>query len=400
MMIIEEEEKRKLETRLQQDRKLEAIGTLAGGIAHDFNNILMGIQGNASLVLLDMDSDHPHYKRLRNIEQLVQNGAELTGQLLGFAGRGRYKPKPTDLNELIRKSSGMFGHTKKEIKIHRKYRKDIWTVEVDQKQIERVLLNFYVNAWHAISACADGSASRSGSRELYLQTENITLDENCVKPYDIDPGHYVKISVTDTGVGMDETTQQRIFDPYFTTRQMGRGTGLGLASAYGIIRNHGGFINVYSEEGVGTTFNIYLPVSEERVMEEKELAEDILKGSETVLLVDDEDMIIDVSREILNALGYKVLSARSGKEAVEIYESNKDSVDLIILDMVMPGMGGGETYDKLKEINPDIKVLLSSGYSINGQITGVLERGCKAFIQKPFSIKDFSRKIREVLEDG
>ena len=210
----------------------------------------------------------------------------------------------------------------------------------------------------------------------------------------------MKISIMDTGVGMDETTQQRIFDPYFTTRQMGRGTGLGLASAYGIIRNHGGFINVYSEEGVGTTFNIYLPVSEERVMEEKELAEDILKGSETVLLVDDGDMIIDVSREILNALGYKVLSARSGKEAVEIYESNKDSVDLIILDMVMPGMGGGETYDKLKEINPDIKVLLSSGYSIDGQITGVLERGCKAFIQKPFSIKDFSRKIREVLEEG
>lgn len=168
MMIIEEEEKRKLETRLQQDRKLEAIGTLAGGIAHDFNNILMGIQGNASLVLLDMDSDHPHYKRLRNIEQLVQNGAELTGQLLGFAGRGRYKPKPTDLNELIRKSSGMFGHTKKEIKIHRKYQKDIWTVEVDQEQIERVLLNFYVNAWHAISACADGSASRSGSGESYM----------------------------------------------------------------------------------------------------------------------------------------------------------------------------------------------------------------------------------------
>ena len=247
-----EEEKKKIEAQLQHAQKMEAIGTLAGGIAHDFNNLLMGIQGNASLAFCEMDTTHPHYGRLKNIEQYVQQGAELTRQLLGFARGGKYETKLTDLNELVEKGSDMFGRTKKEITIRSKYQKDIWAAEVDQGQIEQVLLNLYVNAWQAMP----------GGGNLYLQTENVTLDENYVKPYDVSPGRYVKISVTDTGVGMDEATLQRIFEPFFTTKEMGRGTGLGLASAYGIIINHKGIINVYSEKGVGTTFNIYLPASE------------------------------------------------------------------------------------------------------------------------------------------
>ena len=383
-----EEEKEKLEARLQQVQKMEAIGTLAGGVAHGFNNVLMSIQGNTSLMLVDTDTSHPHHERLENIEQSVVIAAALTSQLLGFARGGKYEAKLTDLNEMVEKTSNMFGRRKKEIKIHRRYQKDIWTVNVDQGQIEQVLLSLYYNALKAMP----------GGGELYLQIENITLDKDYVKPFSIEPGRYVKISITDTGVGMDEETRRRIFEPYFTTTEMGRGTGLGLASVYGIIKNHGGIINVYSEEGEGTTFNIYLPTSEKEVIKEKELPEVLLKGTGTILLVDDEDMIIDVGQGMLKALGYTVLVARGGKEAIELYRANKDKIDMVILDMIMPGVGGGETYDRIKEIKPDIKVLLSSGYSINGQAEEILDRGCDGFIQKPFNMRQFSQKIREILD--
>lgn len=200
-------------------------------------------------------------------------------------------------------------------------------------------------------------------------------------------------------MGMEDDTLNRIFDPFFTTKEMGRGTGLGLASSYGIIKNHKGFINVYSEKNVGTTFNIYLPSSEKEVFLMKEQADDvILKGEATVLLVDDEQMIIEVGQELLASLGYSVLTALGGKEAIDTYNKHKDDIDLVILDMIMPDISGGETYDRLKEINPAIKVLLSSGYSINGRAVEILNRGCSGFIQKPFNIKQLSQKIIEVLE--
>ena len=374
-----------------QAQKMEAIGALAGGIAHDYNNILTGIQGNTSLMLLDIDSSHSNDERLKSIEQSVQSGAELTKQLLGFARGGKYELKSTDLNGLIKNQNSMFGRTKKEISIHTKYQKDIWTVEVDGGQIGQVLLNLYVNAWQAMP----------GGGDLYIQTENITIDENFSKPYQVEPGGYVKISVTDTGVGMDEATQERIFEPFFTAKEIGRGTGLGLTSVYGIIKNHGGIINVDSRKGEGTTFNIYLAASEKEVIKEEELPElpeEVLKGEETVLLIDDEDIIIDVGEGILKELGYKVLLARGGKEAIEIYEKSKDKIDMVILDMIMPEMGGGETYDRIKEISPNIKVLLTSGYSIDGPATGILERGCNGFIQKPFNMKALSQELRKILD--
>ena len=197
---------------------------------------------------------------------------------------------------------------------------------------------------------------------------------------------------------MDEETQQRIFEPFFTTKEMGRGTGLGLAAAYGIVKGHGGTINVYSEKGKGTTFNIYLPASEKKLAEEKIVPNKVLKGTETVLLVDDQEAVITVGKAILHTLGYTVILAKNGKEAVEIFESNKEKIDFVILDMIMPGMSGAETYDAIKKINPDIKVILSSGYSLEGQATKILERGCNGFIQKPFNVSDLSRKIREVLD--
>jgi PAS domain S-box-containing protein len=276
---------KRLESQLQHAQKMESIGTLAGGIAHDFNNLLMGLQGNASLALLDIDPNHPLHERLKNIEEYVQSGAELTRQLLGFAMGGKFEVRPVNINNIIRTGSKMFGRTKKEIKIYRKCQKHVWMMEADQGQIEQVLLNLYVNAWQAMP---EGG-------ELNIQTENVILQESFVKPYNVKPGKYVKISVADTGIGIDATIQKRIFDPFFTTREMGRGTGLGLASAYGIITNHEGIINVHSKTGAGTTFDIYLPASEKEFMENKKTPKQMLKGSETILIVDDEQMIVDVA---------------------------------------------------------------------------------------------------------
>jgi two-component system cell cycle sensor histidine kinase/response regulator CckA len=385
-----EAQSRKLEIQVRQAQKMESIGTLAGGIAHDFNNILMGIQGNASLMALKTDLAHPNYEKIKNIESYVENGTELTRQLLGFARRGKYHAIATDLNDVIDKSATLFGRTKKEIRIQRDLVADIWTVEVDRGQIEQALLNLYVNAWQAMPQGGD----------LYLKTENVILDAEFVnaKPYKVEAGDYIKITVTDTGIGIDQETRERIFEPFFTTKEMGRGTGLGLASVYGVIKNHEGYINVYSEIDQGTTFTIYLPASRKKIQKQTEKAvASVAMGTGTLLLVDDEEMIIKVAKELLQELGYQVMSALSGQEAIELYKKNADKIDLVIMDMIMPGMSGGETFDRLKEINPEIKVLLSSGYSINGQASKILERGCDGFIQKPFNLIQLSDKIQSII---
>ncbi len=384
-----ESERRKLQQQLSQIEKMEAIGTLAGGIAHDFNNLLMGIQGRTSLMLMNTDDAHPHFEHLKGIEDYVKRSVDLTRQLLGFARGGKYEVKAVDLNVVLNKSAEMFGRTKKEITIHIKSQKEIWMVEADSSQIGQVLLNLYVNAWQAMS----------GAGELYLATENIALDEKFTQSYNTKPGRYVRITVIDTGTGIDEKIQKKIFDPFFTTKEIGRGTGLGLASAYGIIKNHDGIIDVESQIGQGTTFYIYLPATDPMVrrVKRKEHVE-IAHGDETILLVDDEEMIIDVGRKILETLGYRVITVCGGEEAIETYVRNQSGIDLVILDLVMPRMTGGETFDQLKSINSDLKILLSSGYSINGQAREVMDRGCDGFVQKPFTIKTLSKKLREVLE--
>ncbi len=378
---------RKLEQQLLLSQKMEAVGTLAGGVAHDFNNLLMGIQGRTSLMLLETNPVHPYFEHLKEIENYVMRASGLTKQLLGFARGGKSEVKPTDLNDLVANSAHMFGRTKKEISINTKYQDNLKTVEVDPSQIDQVLLNIYVNAWQAMP---DGGV-------LYVQTRNVHLDDDFVRVYGVQPGEFAAVAITDTGIGMDEETAKRVFDPFFTTKGKDRGTGLGLACAYGIIKNHDGIITVDSAQGQGATFTVYIPASDKNVREARQEAAKILKGSETVLLIDDEELILEVGGALLQKMGYRVLTAADGREGIEIYKQNREAVAIVILDMIMPDIGGGEVYERLKVVDSNVKVLLSSGYSISGQATEILDRGCNGFIQKPFRPDELSKKIRAIL---
>ena len=381
-------EKKRLEAEIQQAHRLESLGTLAGGIAHDFNNLLMGILGNTALLLADIEPAHSHHQRLKDIEQLVRSGAELTGQLLGFARGGKYEVRPTELNRVVGKNVALFGRTHKEVAIQTRFQADLWPVEIDRGQIGQVLLNLLVNAWQAMP----------GGGELTVATANVELDQSDVAPYDIAPGRFVRVTVADTGVGMDNATRQRIFEPFFTTRQMRRGTGLGLASAYGIIRNHGGIITVTSQKGVGSTFDIYLPAGDKPAMPEVRKKIDQLKGSETILLVDDEEMILVVAQQLLARLGYQVVTAAGGQAAVEIFQRDPTRIDLVILDMIMPGLSGEEVFEQMRAVAPKARILLSSGYSEDGEAKAIMARGCDGFIQKPFDLILLSQRIREILD--
>ncbi len=380
--------RKQLEAQLHQAQKMEAIGTLAGGIAHDFNNLLMGIQGYVSLILAGLDRAHPDYKKLNCIEEHVQSGAELTRQLLGFARDGKYDIKPVNIKHLLEKTATMFGRTKKEISLHKQFEPNLRSAEADEGQISQVLLNLYVNAWHAMPQ----------GGHIYIKAENCFIDNRNSTGIGLKPGNYIKISVRDTGVGMDEDIQERIFEPFFTTKKRSRGTGLGLASAYGIINNHGGKIRVFSEKGQGSTFEIYLPATMKSAVEVKKNPQKIISGEKTVLLVDDEENIIEVTRKMLECMGYKVITATSGREAIEIFRKRSSGIDLCILDMIMPDLGGGETFDFIKKINSDVKVLLSSGYSLKGKAQKIIKRGCNGFIQKPFRLEDLSEKISGIFE--
>jgi two-component system cell cycle sensor histidine kinase/response regulator CckA len=383
-------ERKRMEAQFLQAQKMEAIGTLAGGIAHDFNNLLLVIQGNASLMLLNVDPSHPHHEMLLSIVKQVQSGSKLTNQLLGYARKGRYEVRLIQLNQLVEESSDAFGRTRKEITIHRELSDDLFPIEGDTGQIEQVLMNLLVNAADAMVQGGD----------IFLKTINLPHRDIRGKLYNPKPGDYVMLTVKDTGVGMDQKTLDRIFEPFFTTKELGRGTGLGLASVYGIIKGHGGYVDVESEEGRGTTFKIYLPASKGEIPKTIEGSSHIIKGTGTILFVDDEEKVLEVGEKFLKAIGYHVLTARDGGEAIEIYKKHRDSIDLVLLDIVMPRMKGGEVFDRLKEINPDVKVLLSSGYSIDGEASHILGRGCSGFIQKPFDINQLSRTIGAILKNN
>jgi PAS domain S-box-containing protein len=379
-----------LRRQLYQAQKMEAIGTLAGGIAHDFNNLMMGIQGNISLMRMEMPEDSDHQQRCKTIETIVQKGASLTRQLLGVAKGGKYQQIPTDISKLVTDSLEMFGRTKKEINTHMAQAPLPCIAEVDPGQIDQVLLNLFVNAWQAMPEGGD----------LYVETEQVTINGKNPGNANLSPGPHVKITVRDTGIGIDGVTIEKIFDPFFTTKDKSRGTGLGLASAYGIIKNHGGIIQVRSNVNEGTSFEIFLPACQKSSVSITTDADDITKGRETVLLVDDEAAILEICGEMLKRLGYNAITAISGEEAIALFETGKNDIDLVILDLIMPGINGEELYDSLVALKPEVKVLLSSGYAIETQAKQLLARGAVGFIQKPFSVSGLSRKVRQVLSDS
>jgi signal transduction histidine kinase/FixJ family two-component response regulator len=387
ILLNDVSEQKRMEAQFLQAQKMEAIGTLAGGIAHDFNNLLMVIQGNVSLMLLDVNPAHAHYEMLRTIEKQVLSGSKLTSQLLGYARKGRYELKPIDLNQWVTSISEAFGRTRKNITIHRDLAANLDTCEADQGQIEQVLMNLFINAADAMPEGGD----------LFLKTANVNYQDIKARLYTPIPGDYILLTVTDTGVGMDSKILDRIFDPFFTTKELGRGTGLGLASTYGIIKGHRGYIEVESEKGRGATFKVYLPASGKQAQETMKSSASFSRAIGTVLLVDDEEVILDVGEKVLKVLGFKVLLARSGTEATEIFRKHFNTIDLVLLDMIMPQMGGGEVYDQLKAISPNVKVLLLSGYSIDGEASKIMARGCNGFIQKPFDIMQLSQSIRTIL---
>jgi two-component system, cell cycle sensor histidine kinase and response regulator CckA len=383
-----EEEKRFLEAQFHEAQKMESIGTLAGGIAHDFNNLLMSIMGNSTLALMNLQPDDPCCAYLKNIKRISNSGATLAKQLLGFARGGKYEPKPTNLNELVSYQNQLFGRTYKNLTIHEDFESNLWCTEVDRGQIEQVLLNIYVNSQQAMP--------EGGS--IFVKTENSVIGKDTVLPFPCKKGEYVKLSIRDTGIGMDAATQKRIFEPFFTTKEKGRGTGLGMASVYGIVKNHAGYIDVTSKLGKGTTISILLPVTDKELpVSVQPVDEKIAKGSGTILLVDDEEAITEVTLQMIESLGYRVISACGGREAVKLYKERKEPIDLVILDIIMPEMGGGETFDRLKEIDPDVNVLISTGYSIDENAAKIMARGAKDFLQKPFDMEALSKKIEKAL---
>jgi PAS domain S-box-containing protein len=378
---------KELEAQLQQAQRLEAIGTLAGGIAHNFNNLLMGIQGNALQLLRQLDPSSPAYDRTCKIIDLVKSGSKLTIQLLGYARGGRYDVRPVNLNRLLETVSETVAAMRREIAIQWMPAQDLPEIEAEQGQIEQVIYNLLINAADAMP--------HGGT--ITVESTATSADRINDGAHQLPPGDYVRLTVTDTGAGMAPETQKRIFDPFFTTKPMGAGTGLGLASAYGIIKAHGGAIQVDSSLGKGTTFTIFLPASaaEEETPEPPPV--EAASGEKTVLVVDDEPFVLEVTAELLTALGFVALACSSGAEAIRTFEENRERIDLVLLDLTMPAMGGGETFDRLRGIDDKVKVLLCSGYGQDSQAEEILSRGCNGFIQKPYNLETLEAKIKQIV---
>jgi len=383
-------ERKLLEERFLQAQKMESIGLLAGGIAHDFNNILGGILGYASWLKTNIKNDHPFFRPVDTIEKSAIRAAELTAQLLAFARGGKYDIRPSNLNSVISESLRILAGTlDKSIVIETHLNDSLPTVEIDVGQIQQVLINLCVNARDAMP----------GGGRLTIQSSLAKLSEGDARSQvDAKPGWFAVMAVSDTGVGMDGNTKQRIFEPFFTTKEKGKGTGLGLSMVYGVVKNHGGFVNVYSETGEGSTFKVYLPLSGKPEITESVVETEMASGHETVLVIDDEEAIRQVTSDILGSYGYRVRLACDGEEGVAAYRRQARQIDLVILDMVMPRQGGRETFLQLQEINPKVRVLFSTGYSQNEKVNEILALGVKGFIQKPYQIRDLLAKVREILD--
>ena len=387
-----EEEKAVLQEQLRQSQKIEAIGRLAGGIAHDFNNLLTVIKGYSQLALVETKDDSPLKEDLEEIKNAAEKAADLTRQLLAFSRRQILEMKVLDLNIILRNLNKLLRRViGEDIELMTIPAEDLGRVKTDPGWIEQVIMNLAVNARDAMI---------NGGR-LTIETANVELDEAYARGHiAVKPGRYVMLSVSDTGVGMTPEVRQQVFEPFFTTKEKGKGTGLGLSTVYGIVKQSGGNIWVYSEPGQGTTFKIYLPSVDEPAdeLKDKVVVEELPRGSETILVVEDEEEVRKVAVRILKRQGYTVFDTPDGEGAQVICEKQKEPLHLILTDVVMPGMSGRQLVERCRQIRQDFKVLYMSGYTDNAIVQhGVLVEGVN-YIQKPFTVDALARKVREVLD--
>jgi signal transduction histidine kinase len=383
-------EQRALETQLRQAQKMEAVGQLASGVAHDFNNLLTAILGNVGLLAADMPSNDPKNELLQAVEKAGTRAAELIQHLLGFSRQTMLHLEPINLNASIQEMVDILRRTiDPRIMLDCRAVPDLGPVEADAGQMNQVLMNLCLNARDAMP---------EGGR-LLLETENIVLDDEYARMHlEARPGEFVRLRVSDTGKGISPEVLPRIFEPFFTTKQPGEGTGLGLAMVFGIINQHQGWIDCYSEANQGTRFDIYLPRSRKAgTAASAAPADGPASGSETVLLVDDEVMIRNLARTILQRYGYQVLVAEDGRQAVQIYGREKGRIDLVILDLTMPHMSGRETLQELRSLNPRVRVVFSSGYSVE-HLKQLAGDGVAGFASKPYRPEDLARTVRKVLD--
>jgi len=369
----------------------DAMEAIAGGIAHDFNNLLAEIKGRASLMMNSINSSDPLYKHIIEIIRCSDKGSEIANQLLGFKKNDAYYTSSIDINRLIRKTAENLDLKGKRIVLDMDLDSKPLIIEADPDKINQAFIGIIDNALQAMP--------RGG--KLSIVTESAAILNGTADSYGLNSGFFVKITITDTGIGMEKDVLKNIFTPFYSTDQerYPEKKGLGLTFARGIIQNHNGVIDVWSSPKVGSSFSIVLPLKEvtdtiDIPIEDEKLA----LGNESVLLVDDEERILTIGQEICKALGYSVITVTSGEEAIRFYKEKKEEINLVVLDMMMPEMNGLETFLKLKKLNPDIKVLLSTGYAIDEKAQEMLRQGCKGYILKPYNVIDFSHKLRKVLE--
>ncbi|MFN7945174.1 MAG: ATP-binding protein [Blastocatellia bacterium] len=389
-----EEQRHQLETQLFQSQRMESIGTLAGGIAHDFNNILTAIIGNIQLLRRKLEPGTRAFEYLRDIDSAASRAASLTRQLLSFSRRQPLERNVINVNDLISNLMNMLRRIiGEDIEISVRADEKLPLILADLSQIEQVLVNLAVNARDAMPA----------GGQLIIETRQISLSEihRQTHPW-VRPGNYVQIAVTDTGCGMDQETQQRAFEPFFTTKGLGEGTGLGLAVAYGIVKQHDGFIHLYSEPELGTTFRIYLPPAESDT--EAHLIEKnhtvLTGGTETILVAEDEDSLRKLAYDVLTELGYTVLLASDGVEAVEIFRASRDRIALLLLDIVMPRQGGRMTFETIRQMGSDVPVIFMTGYSIEIARSRFISTSRAAILQKPYTPESLGLKVREILNEA